>query len=329
MRGALLWAVLFVVKLCAVERTAAAELRGSNCTMPVVPVLYDMPVSNNGARCRIVIYKKNLTLGTDIAIKPPSVCMSVSVRMSVSVHVHIQPPLVFYDYQCVSCRAFSFILDVNWVEISHRQTSCSADTRGAWQDVGGLRSAEYLALNPHGKMPLLVTSHGNIPESDTIARHLLDIFSDQGPSFVPSTMGGRVKSDLLCRLHDMYVTTIQGCMYKPAPPFGVHRSRFKALEDLRQQLLIIDSHVDETGPYIAGSELSLADATVFPTLVFVLKMLPKFTDEWVYATPCLLLRRQSGTRAHQWLTSTHARAECSRSSRHQAVEVVLMGQRHG
>ena len=30
------------------------------------------------------------------------------------------------------------------------------------------------------------------------------------------------------------------------------------------------------GPYIAGSELSLADATIFPTLVFVIHMLPLF-----------------------------------------------------
>jgi hypothetical protein len=36
----------------------------------------------------------------------------------------------------------------------------------------------------------------------------------------------------------------------------------------------------KTGPYIAGTELSLADATVFPTLVFVTFMLPKFVDSW-------------------------------------------------
>ena len=81
-----------------------------------VPTLYDMPVSNNGARCRILIYKKNLTMGEDIVITPPS-------------------------------------------------------------DLGGLLSPEYLALNPQGKMPLLVTSHGNIPESDTIARYILDRFA--------------------------------------------------------------------------------------------------------------------------------------------------------
>ncbi len=43
--------------------------------------------------------------------------------------------------------------------------------------------------------------------------------------------------------------------------------------------------MDESGPYIAGKELSLADATVFPTLIFVEKMMPFFeengTNGWV------------------------------------------------
>jgi len=182
------------------------------------PTLFDKPVSNNGARCRIIIYKKGLVLGRDIVIKSPD-------------------------------------------------------------ELGGLKSAEYLALNPQGKMPVLVTSHGNIPESDTIARYLLDAFA-KGPSFTPSTIEARVKSDLLCRLHDMYITTIQGCLYKDAPPFGAYHSRYKALEELKRQLLIVDSNVDAAGPYLAGADLSLADATLFPTLVFVFYMLPKFVESW-------------------------------------------------
>ena len=55
--------------------------------------------------------------------------------------------------------------------------------------MGGLKSAQYLALNPQGKMPLLVTEEGEaIPESDTIARYLLDRFAAAGPSFVPSSL---------------------------------------------------------------------------------------------------------------------------------------------
>jgi hypothetical protein len=165
------------------ECALAAPCGESSCSTSV-PTLYDMPVSNNGARCRILIYKKNLTLGEDIVIRPPS-------------------------------------------------------------DLGGLKSPEYLALNPQGKMPLLVTSHGNIPESDTIARYILDrfapavyvcvclcvcvcvcvcsyikypitiySFASAGPSLIPSTLEARAKSDLLCRLHDIYITSIQALGFR-------------------------------------------------------------------------------------------------------------------
>jgi hypothetical protein len=78
----------------------------------------------------------------------------------------------------------------------------------------------------------------------------------------------------------MYITTIQGCLYKEAPPFGAYHSRYKALEEIKRQLLIVDSNVDAAGPYLAGADLSLADATLFPTLVFVFYMLPKFVESW-------------------------------------------------
>ena len=79
----------------------------------------------------------------------------------------------------------------------------------------GLKSAEYLALNPQGKMPLLVLPCGTpIPESDTIARFVLDEYKAEGPSFDPGTPLLRAKSDLAARILDIYVTPNQGCLYK-------------------------------------------------------------------------------------------------------------------
>ena len=144
-------------------------------------------------------------------------------------------------------------------------------------DLGGLKSKEYLQLSPQGKMPLLVCEDGAIPESDTISRWLLDKFSAQKPSFVPSASAARVKSDLICRFHDMYITTIQSAMYRAAPPFGQFSSRIDALQELARQLQTINSYVDDEGPYITGKEISLADAAVFPTMVFVMHMMPKFS----------------------------------------------------
>jgi glutathione S-transferase len=103
--------------------------------------LYDMPVSNNGARCRIIVYKKNLP-ESEVAIRSP-------------------------------------------------------------MDLGGLRSDEYLALNPQGKMPLMTVEEigMSLPESDTICRYLMSTYSDRGPSFQPNNP----KSNLIARLHDMYL----------------------------------------------------------------------------------------------------------------------------
>jgi hypothetical protein len=73
-----------------------------------------------------------------------------------------------------------------------------------------------------------------------------------------------------------YLTTIQGALYKATPPFGIFGSRLDALKELRKQLLVLNDAACADGPYLAGPELSLADATIFPTLVFVVHMLPLF-----------------------------------------------------
>eukprot|EP00960_Hanusia_phi_P032434 749850-Hanusia_phi.AAC.4 len=144
-------------------------------------------------------------------------------------------------------------------------------------DLGGLKSKEYLEISPQGKMPVLVCEDGAIPESDTISRWLLDKFSDKKPSFIPSASAARAKSDLICRFHDLYITTIQSAMYRAAPPYGQFTSRVEALQELAKQLQVINDYVDAKGPYLTGPDISLADATVFPTMVFVMHMLPKFS----------------------------------------------------
>jgi glutathione S-transferase len=177
-------------------------------------ILYDMPVSNNGARCRLIIYKKQID---DVEIQSPSV-------------------------------------------------------------LGGLKSAEYLQRNPQGKMPLLVCppyeQDGglNLAESDTIARYLLSKYASLGPSFLPDNP----RSNLMARIHDMYITTIQGAMYKAAPPFGSFGTRKAALVELQKQLLVLEDLLVDHGLYLCGDDVSLADATIFPTLVFLAHMLPKF-----------------------------------------------------
>lgn len=49
--------------------------------------------------------------------------------------------------------------------------------------IGGLKSEEYLKLNPQGKMPLLAWPDGHaLPESEVIVQYLLDKHRDRGKS---------------------------------------------------------------------------------------------------------------------------------------------------
>lgn len=88
-------------------------------------------------------------------------------------------------------------------------------------------------------MPLLTTSDGlSIPESDVICRFLLDKHISLAPTFVPSTLRGRLLSDLIVRIHDQYITPTQAAMYRaPGSVFGTFgNDRKGAIEEIIKQV---------------------------------------------------------------------------------------------
>ena len=174
-------------------------------------VLYDVPVSNNGARCRLIIYWKQLE--DEFAITNPS-------------------------------------------------------------EVGGLKSEEYLAMNPQGKMPLLMTADGlALPESEVISQWICDEYSEVGPELKPEDPETRAICALATRIHDVYIVPIQGCMYRG--PMDV-KTRADQLADVAKQLDVIEGAMSlRDGPFVAGREPSTADAALFPTYVFIEYILPK------------------------------------------------------
>mmetsp|Transcript_9797 Transcript_9797/g.16161 ORF Transcript_9797/g.16161 Transcript_9797/m.16161 type:complete len:284 (+) Transcript_9797:106-957(+) len=233
---ACLFALFFVACLvCASAFKLPVRARtGSALGMSGKDVLYDVPVSNHGARLRIIIKEK---------------CIQDQVTI-------VSPT-----------------------------------------EIGGLKSSEYLKLNRQGKMPLYL-SNGvyPIPDSDSIARFILDKFSDKGPSFAPADIMQRSLSDQICRHMDMYISPIQGTVYKaPGTPYSVFGTDRKlGLAELKKQLLFLEQLLGtfeaqfpdlSAGPYLCGSEISLADVYVFPTMVFLMFTLPQFfgwsTDEYL------------------------------------------------
>jgi len=175
--------------------------------------LYDVPVSNNGARNRLIICWKNIE--DEFEFKNPST-------------------------------------------------------------LGGLKSPEFLEMHPQGKMPLLVTKDGQaIPESEVISQYLCDAFGDKGPSLRPETLEAKTACNLATRWHDVYLTPIQGCMYRgPMAP----EVRAEQISEIDRLLDVLEKTVCgfEPGPYLCGDKPSTADAALFPTFVFMTHLLPKY-----------------------------------------------------
>jgi glutathione S-transferase len=170
--------------------------------------LYDLPVSNNGARVRLVVYWKGLQ--DQVAVRSP-------------------------------------------------------------MELGGLKTEEYLAINPQGKMPALVLPDGtSLAESEVISQYLIDKYADRGPSLTAPTPELRALATVVTRLHDIYITTIQGAMYKAMDAADRH----KQLQEIYKQIGIIEDLIQ--GPFVIGTEKTAADAALFPTFIFMDFMLPQY-----------------------------------------------------
>lgn len=174
---------------------------GAMPAKPTKPTLFDVKISNNGARVRLVAYWKDLENSIDF--KAPA-------------------------------------------------------------DVGGLRSEAFLALNPEGKMPVLQLPSGvTLPESEVIVQFLLHAYPDKGRSLQPADPEARARCALVARIIDLYICSIQGCMYKA----GIAaEERAKQIGELAKQLDILEGIADDQGPFICGPEPTFADAAFLPTI---------------------------------------------------------------
>ena len=90
-----------------------------------------------------------------------------------------------------------------------------------------------------------------------IAQYLLDKYSDRGPSFTLATPELRAKAASITRTLDIYIHSIQGCMYRAMPA----QQRADSLKALDFQLDALERLADPGGPWLAG-DLTSADAAV-------------------------------------------------------------------
>jgi len=130
------------------------------------------------------------------------------------------------------------------------------------------RSAEYLAINPMGRVPALMLDDGTvIPESDTIVEYLADAFPEAG--LRPERAADIARGRLLARIAELYV------MASGRALFGQMDSRTRddlvvanAFQRMADGLAHLDAFM--TGDkYAAGDVITTADCALVPMLTYV------------------------------------------------------------
>ncbi|MCA3696699.1 glutathione S-transferase family protein [Aquidulcibacter sp.] len=137
---------------------------------------------------------------------------------------------------------------------------------------GGMKSEEFLAINPIGKIPCLVTDSGmSLPESEVILEYLEDAFPK--PALRPRKPEERAQVRLISRVNDIYVGPAMGKIFGLMGPGKDPEAIKAALADVNTALGHLE-HVLTSKKHAAGNKFSLADCTITPSLFFVVKILP-------------------------------------------------------
>ena len=132
----------------------------------------------------------------------------------------------------------------------------------------GTKSEEYLALNPMGRVPVLVTGDGfALPESDTIVEYLADMFPDSG--LRPATAEGKARARLIARVAEVYVMPALQPLFGQMNPAGRDQKVVdEALEKLKGALVHLNVFMGDS-PYAAGEAITTADCALIPILFFI------------------------------------------------------------
>lgn len=132
---------------------------------------------------------------------------------------------------------------------------------------GSLKSAEFLAINPLGRIPCLDHDGAIIPESETICEYLEDAFPT--PTLRPIDPEARARARLLSRMGDVYLAPLfQQLLIQIDRKMRNTAHIRSTFDDLEAVLGTMTNYVE--GPdYAVGERLSLADCALAPFFFFI------------------------------------------------------------
>ena len=128
-------------------------------------------------------------------------------------------------------------------------------------------------LSPIGRIPVLDTEHGIIPESEVIAEYLDELYPDK--ALLPSAPYDRAQVRLLSRIADIY---LMNNIFMVLPQIN-RETRNEAIRDLligqvTRGMGALERHIHD-GDYAVGNQLTRADCTLVPALFLCESTVPR------------------------------------------------------
>jgi glutathione S-transferase len=152
-----------------------------------------------------------------------------------------------------------------WLALEHKGIPYHRKTLSF--DAGDLKTAEFGALNPRRRVPVLVDDDFVLAESAAIVEYIEDRWP-LGPALFTRDPRQRAIQRRMVREADDYLADL-------GQRFTSGEGSEGALNDLRQELALWEDAA--TGEYLSG-ELSAVDLTVYPFLALFLRLAGRRAD---------------------------------------------------
>ena len=158
---------------------------------------------------------------------------------------------------------------------------------------GGLKSDDYLAISPLGKVPALEEGDFRLPESQVICDYLEERFPQT--LLLPEDPEARARIRLICRLVDLYAFDGLVPLFGQAPLPEADRDAAliaDSLAKLETALNAIEAVIRPIGR-AHGDDWSLADCALVPLFFYLQLLMPGFGADPTQGRPKL----------HAWLNA--------------------------
>ena len=134
---------------------------------------------------------------------------------------------------------------------------------------GDIKSAEFLALTPIGKMPVLDSDGSGfpasaIPESEIICEYLEDVYPAK--PLIPAKPLDAARARLLARFYDLYIYPQVSALYRHMDPGTRDQAAVAAATDSLTKTFGYIEHFMGAGPFAVGNVPTLAECALLPGL---------------------------------------------------------------